>query len=100
MNWEAFATTLKLAVTTSLILLAIALPIGYCVSFSRCRWKFLVEAVIALPLVLPPTVLGFYILVAMGPASPLGRFFDRIVGPGLPFTFEGLVVGSVLYSLP
>jgi molybdate transport system permease protein len=100
MNWEALATTLKLATTTSLILFVIALPLGYWVAFSKWRWKFFVEAVIALPLILPPTVLGFYVLIAMGPASPLGRFYETIAGPGLPFTFEGLVVGSVLYSLP
>jgi molybdate transport system permease protein len=100
MNWEALSTTLQLATVTSLILLVIALPLGYWVAFSKWRWKFLVEAVIALPLVLPPTVLGFYILVAMGPGSPLGRFYESIIGRGLPFTFEGLVVGSVLYSLP
>jgi molybdate transport system permease protein len=100
MNWEALVTTLKLAATTSLILLALALPLGYWVAFSRWNWKFLVEAVIALPLVLPPTVLGFYILSSMGTASPLGRFYERIAGRTLPFTFEGLVVGSVLYSLP
>src|SRR6266571_4816132 len=100
MNWEALRTTLKLASLTSAILLFIALPLGYWVAFSKWRWKFLVEAVVALPLVLPPTVLGFYVLVAMGPQSPLGRFYQAIAGHGLPFTFEGLVLASVLYSLP
>jgi molybdate transport system permease protein len=100
MNWEALATTLKLAAVTSSILVVIALPLSYWVAFSRWRWKFLVEAVVALPLVLPPTVLGFYVLMALGPRSPLGRFYEGLVGRGLPFTFEGLVVGSVLYSLP
>jgi len=100
MNWDALATTLKLATVTSLILLVLALPLGYWVAFSKWRWKFLVEAVVALPLVLPPTVLGFYVLIAMGPQSPLGRWYESLVGRGLPFTFEGLVVGSVLYSLP
>ena len=93
MNWVALITTLKLATTTSLILLVLALPLSYWVAFSKWRWKFLVEAVVALPLVLPPTVLGFYVLLALGPRSPLGRF-------ELAFTFAGLVVGSVLYSLP
>ena len=93
MNWEALITTLKLALATSVILMLIALPLSYWVAFSRWRWKFLVEAVVALPLVLPPTVLGFYVLIALGPRSPLGRF-------GLPFTFGGLVLASVLYSLP
>jgi molybdate transport system permease protein len=100
MNWEAFLTTFKLASTTSVILMLIALPLGYWIAFSKWKWKFVFEAVVALPLVLPPTVLGFYLLVAMGPRSPLGRWYEAIVGRGLPFTFEGLVVGSVLYSLP
>jgi molybdate transport system permease protein len=100
MNWEAITTTLKLASVTSIILMVIALPVSYWVAFSKWRWKFLVEAVVALPLVLPPTVLGFYVLVAMGPQSPLGRWYEAVVGHGLPFTFEGLVVASVLYSLP
>jgi molybdate transport system permease protein len=100
MNWEAFLTTFKLACTTSLILMVIALPLSYWIAFSKWKWKFLIEAIVALPLVLPPTVLGFYLLIAMGPRSPLGRWYEAIVGRGLPFTFEGLVVGSVIYSLP
>ncbi len=100
MNWEALRTTLKLASMTSAILLFISLPLSYWVAFSKWRWKFLVEAVVALPLVLPPTVLGFYVLIAMGPQSPLGRLYRAIAGHGLPFTFEGLVLASVLYSLP
>jgi molybdate transport system permease protein len=68
--------------------------------FSPRRWKFLVEAVVALPLVLPPTVLGFYVLVGIGPLSPIGRVYARLAGHGLPFTFEGLLIASVLYSLP
>ena len=100
MNWIALGTTLELAVTTSVILMVIALPLGYWVAFSKWRWKFLVEAVVALPIVLPPTVLGFYVLIAMGPRSPLGRFYETLAGHGLPFTFEGLVFASVLYSLP
>ncbi len=100
MNWEAFATTLKLALATSIILMMIGLPLSYWVAFSKWRWKFLVEAIVALPLVLPPTVLGFYVLIAMGPQSPVGRWYESMAGHGLPFTFEGLVVASVLYSLP
>src|SRR5207302_1331448 len=93
MNWQALITTLELASTTSIVLILVALPLSYWIAFSKWRWKFLVEAVVALPLVLPPTVLGFYVLVALGPQSPLGRF-------SLPFTFGGLVLASVLYSLP
>lgn len=100
MNWIAIALTLKLATLTALILLVIGLPLAYWLSFSQWRWKFLVESVVALPLVLPPTVLGFYILVAIGPHSPLGRFYTSLVGHPLPFTFEGLLFASILYSLP
>ena len=100
MNWQAFALTLKLAVLVTAILLVIGLPIAYWTTYSRWRWKFLVEAVVAMPLVLPPTVLGFYVLVALGSRSPLGRWWQAWTGHTLAFTFEGLVIGSVLYSLP
>jgi molybdate transport system permease protein len=82
------------------ILAVVGLPIAYWIAFSRWRWKFLVEAVVALPLVLPPTVLGFYILVAMSPGSPLGQGYASLFGGALPFSFQGLVIASVLYSLP
>lgn len=100
MNWAAILLTLKLAATVSIILLAIGLPIAYWLASTRWRWKFLVEAIVALPLVLPPTVLGFYVLVALGTRSPLGRWWESWFGGPLPFTFGGLVVASVLYSLP
>ena len=100
MNWQAFALTIKLAAIVTAILLIIGLPIAYWITYSRRRWKFLVEAVVALPIVLPPTVLGFYVLVALGPRSPLGRWWEAWTGHTLAFTFEGLVIGSVLYSLP
>ncbi len=99
-DWQAFALTLQLAGTVSAILLALGLPIAYWIAFSRWRWKFLVEAVVALPMVLPPTVLGFYVLVALGPRSPLGRWWIALTGHTLAFTFGGLVIGSILYSLP
>lgn len=99
-NWLAIGVTLKLAALTSLILVVVGLPIAYWLTFSRRRWKFLIESVVALPLVLPPTVLGFYILVAIGPHSPFGRFYTSLVGHPLPFTFEGLLLASILYSLP
>jgi len=82
------------------MLLVIGLPISYWIAYSRWRWKFLVEAVVALPIVLPPTVLGLYVLIALGPHSPLGRMWQNLTGHTLAFTFEGLVIGSVLYSLP
>jgi molybdate transport system permease protein len=100
MNWQAIALTAKLATVVSILLLVIGVPIAYWVAFTRWRWKFLVEAIVALPLVLPPTVLGFYVLVALGPRSPLGKWYEAATGQGLAFTFEGLVVASVLYSLP
>lgn len=100
MNWMAIWVTVKLASLTALALLAIGLPIAYWVTFSKWRWRFLVESIVALPLVLPPTVLGFYILVAIGPHSPLGRVYTELVGHPLPFTFEGLLLASILYSLP
>src|ERR1700759_4800067 len=99
-DWQAFVLTLQLAVAVSAILLLLGLPIAYWIAFSRWRWKFLVEAVVALPIVLPPTVLGFYVLVALGPHSPLGRWWISLTGHTLAFTFWGLVVGSILYSLP
>jgi molybdate transport system permease protein len=99
-NWTAILLTLKLAALTSVILLVVGMPIAYWLTYSRRRWKFLVESVVALPLVLPPTVLGFYVLVAIGPKSPLGQWYQTVVGHPLVFTFEGLVLASVLYSLP
>src|SRR5881296_3589350 len=100
MNWEALITTLELASVTSVILMVIALPLSYWFAFSHWRWKFLLEAIVALPLVLPPTVLGFYLLVAMGPHGPLGSLWVQAFGHGLAFTFAGLVIASVVYSLP
>jgi molybdate transport system permease protein len=100
MNLPALWVTLKLAAIVSVLLMMVGLPLACWLAFSRWRWKFLLDAVVAMPLVLPPTVLGFYLLVAMGPQSPLGAWYTRWAGPSLAFTFEGLVVGSVIYSLP
>lgn len=100
MDFRALILSLKLALLVSAILLAVGLPLGYWLAFTRRRWKFLIEALVALPLVLPPTVLGFYLLVALGPQSPLGQLWQRWTGHTLAFTFEGLVIGSILYSLP
>jgi molybdate transport system permease protein len=99
-DWQAFWLTFRLAIMVSAILLALGLPIAYWIAFSRWRGKFLVEAVVALPIVLPPTVLGFYVLVALGPHSPLGRWWISLTGHTLAFTFSGLVIGSIIYSLP
>jgi molybdate transport system permease protein len=100
LNWTAILLTLKLAALTAVILLVAGMPIAYWLTYSRRRWKFLAESVVALPLVLPPTVLGFYVLVAIGPKSPIGHWYQAIVGHPLVFTFEGLLLASVLYSLP
>jgi molybdate transport system permease protein len=100
MDFEAVWLTVRLATLVAGALLCIGLPVAYWITYSRWRWKFLVEAVVALPLVLPPTVLGFYVLIALGPRSPLGRWWQSLTGHTLAFTFEGLVLGSILYSLP
>jgi molybdate transport system permease protein len=97
---DALLLSFKLATITSLILLIVGLPLARWIAFSRNRFKFLVETAIALPIILPPTVLGFYLLVAMGPRSPLGALWISWTGHPLAFSFTGLVVGSVLYSLP
>ena len=100
MDWPAILLSLKLSSLVCGFLLLIGTPIAYWVTFSRWRWKFLVESVVAVPIVLPPTVLGFYILVAIGSQSPIGRAWAAWSGHGLAFTFEGLVIASLLYSLP
>src|SRR5277367_4255097 len=100
MDWSAIFLTLRLALIVCAILLVIGTPIALWLSFTRWRWKFFIESIVALPLVLPPTVLGFYLLVAMGSNSPLGRWYRSFTGHGLAFTFEGLAIASVLYSLP
>jgi molybdate transport system permease protein len=99
-DWQAFRLTIELAVVVSAALVVIGLPLACWIAFSRRRWKFLVEALVALPIVLPPTVLGFYVLVALGSRSPLGRWWQSFTGHTLAFTFTGLVIGSILYSLP
>ena len=100
MDWPAILLSVRLALIVCAILLVVGLPIAYWLTFSRWRWKFLVESVVALPLVLPPTVLGFYVLMAIGLRSPIGQAWERWTGHGLAFTFEGLVLASILYSLP
>jgi molybdate transport system permease protein len=92
--------TLKLASVTTAILMVVGTPIAWWLARTRSKWKGVVGAVVALPLVLPPTVLGFYLLVAMGPYGPVGQFTQSLGVGLLPFTFPGLVVASVFYSLP
>jgi len=100
MDWQAIWLSVRLSLSTTAILLAVGTPLAYWLAFSHRRWKFLVEAVVALPLVLPPTVLGFYILLAIGPRSPVGALYGKLTGGMLPFSFQGLLLASVLYSLP
>src|SRR5678816_938535 len=100
MDWEAIWLTAKLSLVTSALLVALGVPLAYWLANTAWRGRIFIEAFVALPLVLPPTVLGFYVLVALGPKGPLGSWFEAIAGHPLPFSFGGLVVASVLYSLP
>ena len=100
MDRQAIFLTFRLATFTTLILLAISIPLGYWLAYGKARWKPLVEAAVALPLVLPPTVLGFYLLVLMAPRTVTGKAFSTVFGHALAFSFAGLLVGSIIFSLP
>src|SRR5499425_2565042 len=100
MDWQAFWLTLRLGVLVSGVLFLVGLPLAYWITYTGWRWKFLLEAVVGLPIVLPPTVLGFYLLVLLGPHGFMGRSWQSLTGHSLAFSFEGLVIGSILYSLP
>jgi molybdate transport system permease protein len=100
METAALRLSLSLAATTTALLVALGLPLAHWLATSRSRAKVVVESVVALPLVLPPTVLGFYLLVGLGPRSALGHAWASAVGRPFPFSFEGLVLASVLYGLP
>lgn len=100
MDWQALFLTLRLASITTAILLAVAIPLSALLVLGRSRWLAVVHALTALPLVLPPTVLGFFLLVLLGPRTAVGRGITAVLGHPLAFSFAGLVVGSVLYSLP
>jgi len=100
MDWAALTVSLELAAIVAGVLLVLGTPLAYWLAFSDWRWKFLVDAAVALPLVLPPTVLGFYVLLAIGSRSPIGRAWTTLTGHSLAFTFEALVAASILYSLP
>lgn len=97
---EAIVLTLKLASLTTVLLMVLGTPIAWWLARSNAWWKEAVGAVVALPLVLPPTVLGFYLLIALGPQSTVGRAVEAMFSTSLAFTFEGLVVASVIYSMP
>src|SRR5260370_18350932 len=100
MDVEAIWVSVELAACTTLILFLIGLPLAYWLAVTRWRLKFLLESVVVLPMIMPPTVLGFYILVAIGPMSPLGRAYEGMTGHVLAFSFQGLLLASILYSLP
>jgi len=100
MDSEALWLTLRLAANTTAILLVIGLPLAWWIASGRSIGRAMVQAVVALPLVLPPTVLGYYLLIAMGPLTAPGRLLIRLFGHPLAFSFSGLLVGSVIYSLP
>lgn len=100
MDLQALWLSLRLAATTTVVLLALGIPLACWLASAHTRWRPLVEAITTLPILLPPTVLGFYLLVLLGPHTPLGRLAIRLLGHPLAFSFSGLVIGSVLYSLP
>src|SRR3974390_254202 len=100
MNLSAILLSLRLAAIVSVLLLVISLPVAYWLAFTKWRGKFLFESIVALPLVLPPTVIGFYALIAMGPRGPLGKIWQALFGRSLAFTFTGLVLASLVYSFP
>jgi molybdate transport system permease protein len=99
-DWSAIVLSLQLATVTTLILLAGGLPLAGWLALSNRRGRWAVDALVALPLVLPPTVLGYYVLVALGPRSPIGRAYESITGGAIVFSFQGLLIASVVYSLP
>lgn len=100
LDWTAIVLTLRLAATVTLILLIVSTPLAWWLARTRSRYKGIVAAVVAMPLVLPPTVLGFYLLLLMGPDGPVGRLTEALGLGLLPFSFSGLVVASLIYSLP
>ena len=97
---SALLVTLKLASITTVILILVGTPIAWWLSQTRFKFKAVIEAIIALPLILPPTVLGFYLLMTLGTNGPIGNFLESLGGSSIAFTFTGLIVGSVIYSLP
>jgi molybdate transport system permease protein len=100
MDWQAFLLSLRLAAVTTAILLVISVPLAALLALRHSRWLAILEALGAMPLVLPPTVLGFFLLVLLGPGTAVGRGITALLGHPLAFSFSGLVVGSVIYSLP
>ena len=100
LDWSPIILTLQLALSTTVILLVISIPLAYWTANTKSRIKPIIEAIVSLPLVLPPTVLGFYLLIAFSPESAIGSFLNDVFGLKLAFSFSGLVIGSIIYSLP
>src|SRR5260370_5717013 len=100
MNIEALLLSIRLALCVSAILFVVGVPLAYWLAYSRWRWRFLLEAIVALPLVVPPTVLGFYMLLAMGPRGPLGKLWHADFRHRLAFNVAGFVIPSAVYSFP
>ncbi len=98
--WEALLLTLRLAFVVTILLLLVSIPLAFGLSRSRRRALLAVETIVSLPIVLPPTVIGFYLLMLFSPQQPFGKFWLKLTGQTLTFTFEGLVIGSIIYSLP
>ena len=99
-DWQPLILTFQLAFTTTLILLILSIPLAYWLAYSKSRLKPVIETLVSMPLVLPPTVLGFYLLVAFSPSNAFGNWLDQWLGLRLIFSFEGLVFASIIYSLP
>ena len=99
-DWTALTLTFELALISTIILLVIGTPIAWWLSQTKLRFKFLIETLVALPIVLPPTVLGFYLLIFLGPQGSVGKLVSYLGGPSLIFSFTGLVIGSIVYSMP
>ena len=100
LDWSPIILTLQLALITTVILLVTSIPLAYWMANTKSKIKPIIEAIVSLPLVLPPTVLGFYLLIAFSPESAIGSFLNDVFGLKLAFSFSGLVIGSIIYSLP
>ncbi len=100
MDWIPLILSLKLAATTTILLLVVGIPIAYFLAYTKFKIRFLLEAILGLPIILPPTVLGFYLLLAFSTSSPLGLWLQNLTGISLVFSFLGLVIASMIYSLP
>ncbi|HVK39096.1 MAG TPA: molybdate ABC transporter permease subunit [Candidatus Kapabacteria bacterium] len=100
MDWDAIALTTRLALSTAGILFLFAVPLAHWIAMTKWRGKTVLEAIIALPLVLPPTVVGFYLLMAMGPNGPFGAVYHELTGGMLPFSFGGILIASIIFNVP